>query len=428
MHQRAQFAGPAEIARFFEQHFPTEIEEHGGRMRDLIAGREFSANTTGVQWDDEPSGSGTGDGELTRDRTRDLGTGDLSLLDDVPEPEEGAEKTRIESNPLEAVLAAEAAASGKGRRSGEGDTVDIVHGAADRPTMPAEGHLPLPAPPPTAPHRAAPSQASPHEAATKTPPPRPPVDALAQTVERPRPAEVEAAIAARDAKKRDTDKPKFLASSSAAATIVHDPDTPPPEVPGQKRPSFADVKTAMSPEMAPTALGGPVRAPTAPPGPNGPSSQPHEAAMPPMHPGSGPHGQPMMPPPPGSGPHDGQSMPHGQPMPPGMMPPPPGMMPPGSYPPGMYPPGAGPYPPPPPPYGGMPGMHPGAPPLGSMSGLPLPAHLMSPAPGGFHGGHDLAHLANQPIRRIPPWGLAALFVLAIVGALVLTIVIAKLAS
>ena len=58
-------------------------------------------------------------------------------------------------------------------------------------------------------------------------------------------------------------------------------------------------------------------------------------------------------------------------------------------------------------------------------GLPLPAHLMSPAPGGYHAGVDLEQMANRPMRRVPPWALAILFVIAVGGALLVTILFAR---
>jgi hypothetical protein len=58
-------------------------------------------------------------------------------------------------------------------------------------------------------------------------------------------------------------------------------------------------------------------------------------------------------------------------------------------------------------------------------GLPLPAHLMSPAPGGYHRGQDLGELASRPIRRVPPWLLGLMFAGATFGALLITIVFAR---
>lgn len=52
MHQRGKPSGPGEIARFFDDHFAQEIEDHAGRMRELIEGRKRSvADQQQLQWD-----------------------------------------------------------------------------------------------------------------------------------------------------------------------------------------------------------------------------------------------------------------------------------------------------------------------------------------------------------------------------------------
>ena len=40
LHHRGKGSGGNELGRFFEEHFGQEIEEHGERMRELIAGRD----------------------------------------------------------------------------------------------------------------------------------------------------------------------------------------------------------------------------------------------------------------------------------------------------------------------------------------------------------------------------------------------------
>jgi hypothetical protein len=71
----------------------------------------------------------------------------------------------------------------------------------------------------------------------------------------------------------------------------------------------------------------------------------------------------------------------------------------------------------------MPPMGPGGYPMAG--GLPLPAHLMSPAPSGYHGDVDLARMAGQPIRIVPKWMLGVLFVGALVGAMLIIMLFAK---
>jgi serine/threonine-protein kinase len=114
LHHRGKSSGPSEISRFFDQHFTQEIEEHGERMRELIAGR---ADSLDLSW-------GVEEDEKKANETVDLGandiesvdsldvvevqTGDASLdalVDDLPggedEGNQPADRTRIEANPME---------------------------------------------------------------------------------------------------------------------------------------------------------------------------------------------------------------------------------------------------------------------------------------------------------------------------------------
>jgi len=54
------------------------------------------------------------------------------------------------------------------------------------------------------------------------------------------------------------------------------------------------------------------------------------------------------------------------------------------------------------------------------------ADLMSPVGSQYPGDVDWAAAAAAPARALPPWMLAALFVAALGGALLITIIIAKL--
>ncbi len=47
LHHRGKSSGPNDVARFFDTTFAQEIEEHGARMRELIAGREASGEMGG---------------------------------------------------------------------------------------------------------------------------------------------------------------------------------------------------------------------------------------------------------------------------------------------------------------------------------------------------------------------------------------------
>src|ERR1051326_5334339 len=49
LHHRGIGSGPGHVSRFFEAHFGLELDEHSSRMRQLISGRDLSADT-GVSW------------------------------------------------------------------------------------------------------------------------------------------------------------------------------------------------------------------------------------------------------------------------------------------------------------------------------------------------------------------------------------------
>jgi len=220
LHHRGKGSGPGDIGRFFDENFGQEIEEHGARMRELISGRDFSVDT-GVQWgtaeeeaaeakrnqtvdhtgrknasadDDKSMSLETADMLLERpssgslsDVIENLGGGDSNTGDDSDMP---AEKTRIETNPLERVSQMELAAKtpapvGPAAKSGktpapqlradtrpsaealprppsvsqtppQGRTAVAQPPAQERPggppqKMPPSGPLPLPAPPSTGP-------------------------------------------------------------------------------------------------------------------------------------------------------------------------------------------------------------------------------------------------------------------------------------
>ncbi|HEY3804170.1 MAG TPA: protein kinase [Kofleriaceae bacterium] len=117
LHQHAKSSAPAELARFFDEHFQVEIEEHGERMRELIEGR---ADVVLDAWADEDDKKAKETLDLHGKSTESLDTADLAIearssnaqldqlverlgtedgmsSDDGPPPD----KTRIEQNPLE---------------------------------------------------------------------------------------------------------------------------------------------------------------------------------------------------------------------------------------------------------------------------------------------------------------------------------------
>ena len=127
LHHRGKGSGPGDVARFFDDSFAQEIDEHGARMRELISGRDFSVDT-GVQWGTAEEEAAEAKRNLTvdlsrkrrsteeDDKSQSLETGDMMLdrpsqgslsdvIDDIADGGDDsdmpAEKTRIETNPLE---------------------------------------------------------------------------------------------------------------------------------------------------------------------------------------------------------------------------------------------------------------------------------------------------------------------------------------
>jgi serine/threonine protein kinase len=126
LHHRGKGSGPGDVGRFFDTDFAQEIEEHGARMRELISGQEDFSVDTGVKWSEEDEKNAQAD--MTRDlsakkqheESMSLSEADLQSMDrpssgglsdvigsfeaDPPTGEDGdmpAERTRIEANPLE---------------------------------------------------------------------------------------------------------------------------------------------------------------------------------------------------------------------------------------------------------------------------------------------------------------------------------------
>jgi serine/threonine protein kinase len=65
LHHRGKSSGGNELGRYFEQFFGQEIEEHGERMRELIEGRDQISIEMGGSWDEED--------DKKRNETVDLG-------------------------------------------------------------------------------------------------------------------------------------------------------------------------------------------------------------------------------------------------------------------------------------------------------------------------------------------------------------------
>jgi serine/threonine-protein kinase len=158
LHHRGIGSGPGDVSRFFDGHFAQELEEHSARMRELISGRDISSVDSGVSWSsgdpdedarrDDGAGKSSGrahDPSLVREsgdieELQRPGVGSMSMLIDElgggsrveDDDEMPAERTRIESNPLERVNELER----------------LVAKASPQSRLPPSGAVALPAPPP----------------------------------------------------------------------------------------------------------------------------------------------------------------------------------------------------------------------------------------------------------------------------------------
>ncbi|KAB2898476.1 MAG: serine/threonine protein kinase, partial [Kofleriaceae bacterium] len=104
LHTRGKSAGPGDIALFIDQYYGPEINDHGARMRELLAGRTAAA----AGWDDEDGGSGSASVSQVDEVSQ------FEIIGDDDGPDAGAsdagsasgddeiagESTRIEMNPV----------------------------------------------------------------------------------------------------------------------------------------------------------------------------------------------------------------------------------------------------------------------------------------------------------------------------------------
>ena len=377
LHQRGISSGPGDVSRFFEASFAQEIDEYGGRMRELIAGRAAEPSATWAAGDDEGkqavdvvSGS---IGETSAGSSLSRVIGDLARPpagdDDLP-----ADRTRIETNPLE--RHSEPAVEPK-----------------PRPAMPPSGPLPLPSIP-SGPLEPGPLPGMPPARAGKGP-------GAPASGKFPDAANLPTMIAEPD---DDGDAPE-LAKTELGAPIHPNPDPNARTVLDMAAPDLDQMRASM---------GLPPQQGQSPPGQQPPAAaqqtilqRPGGAApppgAPPGGPGFGPPGAPGGPPP-----NAAQPMaPRPQNMPP-----------------------VGP--------GGYPVMN------AQMRDQMASGATLFPGPrgGGPHDPHramdmaspvgsqhpmqvDWAAAANAPARALPPWMLALLFVGALGGALLITILIAQ---
>jgi eukaryotic-like serine/threonine-protein kinase len=144
MHQHGKSSAAGDIGRFLDEHFQAEIEEHGERMRELIAGREVAVDS----WSDEDDKKAAAERRSaesidSNDLLIDTRSSEASLdhlvsrlstesdasHDDGP----GPEKTRIEANPLELLQELDA----KSRRDSIPSLPQPPQVAAKQPTIPS---------------------------------------------------------------------------------------------------------------------------------------------------------------------------------------------------------------------------------------------------------------------------------------------------
>lgn len=263
LHHRGKGSGGNELGRFFEQYFSQEIEEHGERMRELIAGRDVSADA-GVSWGEEDDKANqTVDLSGKKEESISLATGELiglrpsdaSLdsfvggLEQEQDPDElPADKTNIVLNPLEVIQ--------------QLDQQVAQQVARDRGKVPVPpgsvtgGPAPLPAPPPARPKTP--------PAGTKFPdlPNMPTVltdeskAGLAPTaVAKP----IDPAVAAQQASEGSQPYAAPHAGPMSATHFAVRPSAPVisdyPVVPGGQRPFSADLAPSTPPSSRPFASG-----------------------------------------------------------------------------------------------------------------------------------------------------------------------------
>lgn len=394
LHHRGKGSGPGDVSRFFDASFAQEIEEHGARMRELISGRDFSVDT-GVNWDGEEE-------EKKRSETVDLSSKkggpetqsiSLSAADMIPdrpsvgglsdvigdlgettgnsdEDEIPADKTRIETNPLERVnemereratplppklQAARGAVPAHSLSPQTSPTVALktdraqsISGGTPKPAvMPPSGPLPLPAPPtgPVATGERRPTTGGGF----------PNFSHLPTMIADPEPEAAQAKTALGGALV-DPNTGGPASQPTMQPQMMGNPGMQRP--PGQQPPAAMAGYPVMSAEMSEQIARGADIFPSRPPG-AAPQAAPHimQPTLPPMVP----------------------HQPHGQHMPQQTLQP------------------------------------------------QDAAHLMSPVGQQYPQQVNWAEAAAMPARALPPWMLALVFVGAITLALVITVIIAKIA-
>jgi serine/threonine-protein kinase len=464
LHQRGISSGPGDVSRFFDASFGQEIEEHGARMRELISGRMADPGATWAAGDDEAKQAVDVSGQVGGGPSSGGSVSELSsVLGDLDGPPAGddddmpAERTRIETNPL--------------------DRLDEMNAEAAKPRPPS-GQQPVARPPSgqqpvarqSAKHTVARTPSSPQPVAPQPqqqlgqqPAMRPSGGAQMPSIPSgplttPPPGRMGATPAP---VVRGPNSGKFSNAAANLPTMIARPDGGGEEQPDLDSPEMASTElipqsgSPLDPRLDLPPVAPP--APLAPGGLMGPQSDPSartvldmaapnldqiraSMGLPPQQPqqpqdqqqaqapGQPPPGQPPPHLGPGAPPH-GPGGPQQMTMMDGQ-----GLQPNGSPAPNMP--------------GRPPNVPPNVPPLGP-SGYPVmnaklrnqmasgatvfPSDLSGPddasqgpdgGPGG-PGSMDWAGGPNAPVRVMPPWMLAVLFVGALGGALLITILIAQ---
>ena len=387
LHHRGKGSGPGDVARFFDDRFAQEIDEHGARMRELISGRDFSVDT-GVQWgtaeeEAEAKRNATVDLSAKRqsteedDKSQSLETGDMmldrpsqgSLSDVIADIADGgddsdmpADRTRIETNPLEKLA-----------------SMDLQSKPSSpflpKTPSPVQRSETQPAPLPRLPSVATPSQGQPR-VAQKMPPsgplPLPPAPAPgpAQPLPGQRPSEARfpqlsnmPTMIADDLIPVQAASAPELARTAMAADIV-DPNYGAPADGGQ-RPSLPMDYPVMNPEFSQQMMSGNVF-PSAPVGSRANAQTAQSPSMP----------DPTQRPLPGHAP--GHAPAYGRP----------------------------------PDSGQQPAHH--------------AANMMSPVGQQYPQQVDWAEAAAAPARALPPWMMIVLFMATIGVAIALTIILIRI--
>ena len=440
LHHRGVSSSPGDVSRFFDAYFGQEIEEYSGRMRELIAGRDVSVDT-GVTWggdveddrrDAEPDGHGSS-GEIP---VR-YGAGSQILLDDLgsgsrveADDEMPAERTRIETNPLERINELERLA---GRAPPDGATRVVPSSA-----------VPVPAPPPGV------------AAGAAGPPPGPSSGRFPDAANLPTMIDATGEApraAALPAHARTHVAPLPVASAMPASGAPAGPAPGMPGHPGVGPSRNGAGLPGLPPAARPAGTLPPSMTSGQPPGAPGMPPPGYAQGHPQSHPQGYPQGYPVLnaelsaqiatgatvfPSDASRGAPPGGPMPQGAAMPgaPGARGSEPGASGPGAA--RGSEPGAMPGVPPGPPHGPFPGASHGAPSDGYPPGMAPPrpgdgpfdpqraAGMMSPVGQQYPQNVDWNAMAAQPARAVPPWLLVALFVGAISVALALTIIIARI--